>query len=1020
MSLRVRSVRTKILLLTLVPMLSLFGLYVFATSITAQDALNLARASSIKSATGEPVGAFLAQLDVERPLAMVYLSAPSAGNLTKLRMQGQKTDQVARMMRAALLSPNTQNNASPTEKQAIAVVLKEVATLPGLRTQVLSRVVGKPLAFDSYNNVVTDAYQVLNQAIHEETSSNIVTQGLAFVRMGRSEDMLLREDALLLGDLAARSFPPADREQFAQLAGARRTLFSLTLGDLDPAYRVYYTRDINPQALAALTSFEDTVMGDARPGPPPINPADWQRAVGGVSAGLTAAGNQSADALTKQASSVAATTNLRLLLAGGAGLLAVIISILVAILTSRSLVRELTALRRSALELANDRLPQVVANLADGKAIEMPGKEMEIPAKSDEIGQVRDAFAKVQRTAVEAAVGQARLREGISDVFRNLARRSQSLLHRQLTLLDTMERRAADPEQLADLFRIDHLTTRMRRHAESLIILSGQAPARGWRNPVPLVDVLRAAVAEVEDYTRVRVIATTRAALAGPAVGDVIHMLAELAENATVFSPPNTPVLITGDVVGRGFAVEIEDRGLGLGEDKIAEINERLANPPPFDPSGTDQLGLFVAGQLAKRHDIRIRLRESPYGGTTAIVLIPHVLVIPDGAQGPLPAAGRAMSTGRHASREEPRPISNGHEPPGWMAGRTLGGRGAGPEALNAPPAPPEAPAREAPTWDSHAWEAPAAGAPSDDTGPVPAVEVPQPDVPAAGDAGLLGLPRRVRQASLAPQLRTGSARFTPPASAELLAGNIPLSAPAGAEHHETRTPDETRATLSAIQRGWQRGRSVFEPSGGEPGAAGDPAPPGGPAMDAGGTTAPSAYPQAGALPDTGYPGRGASGESGGYEDTGGYEDGSGYTGGVPFGGRGVFGRGTAGDQSAPGDRGSFADDGAPMGTDGSGHVAAAAEDNGLAGAEGFGQADDPAAMVPGGNGFSDAPGQPANADRLLLPGTDTGFDEAAEGGDLADSLAASGHDAGVTATAEVPARDGENGSEGEGSSEWS
>ncbi len=653
MSLRVRSVRTKILLLTLVPMLSLFGLYLFATSITAQDALNLSRASSIKSATGEPIGAYLSQIDAERPLAMVYLAAPSAANLTALRMQGQKTDRVGQAMVADLTSPKTTKNASAAEKQAITTLVKDAGNMPGLRAQVGTRVVGRPLALESYDKVVGDAYQVLNLAIHEETDAQIVTQGLAFVRMGRSEDLLLREDAVLEGAFAGRSFSPSDRQTFVQLAGARRTLYGLTLSDMDPAYRAYYDRNANPGATAALASMENRVISDTRPGLPPINPLDWQHTVQAVSAGLSQAGNQAANALTKQATSVAFSTNLRLILAGGLGLLAVIISIVVAILTSRSLVRELSALRRSALELANERLPQVVSRLADGHEIEMPEQEaMEIPAKSDEIGQVRDAFAKVQRTAVEAAVGQARLREGISDVFRNLARRSQSLLHRQLTLLDGMERRAADPEQLADLFRIDHLTTRMRRHAESLIILSGQSPARGWRHPVPLVDVLRAAVAEVEDYTRVKVISTTKASLVGPAVADVIHMLAELAENATSFSPPNTPVLITGDLVGRGFAVEIEDRGLGLGEDKVAEINERLANPPPFDPSGTDQLGLFVAGQLAKRHDIRVRLRESPYGGTTAIVLIPHALVIQEPSKDQLPAAGGGLvPTGRHAGR---------------------------------------------------------------------------------------------------------------------------------------------------------------------------------------------------------------------------------------------------------------------------------------------------------------------------------------------------------------------------------
>src|SRR5262249_53107930 len=178
--------------------------------------------------------------------------------------------------------------------------------------------------------------------------------------------------------------------------------------------------------------------------------------------------------------------------------------------------------------------------------------------------------------------------------------------------------------------------------------------AGGGRSPVPRWDGRRAAVAEVEAYTRIRATSATQASLAGPAVGDVIHMLAELAENATMFSPPNTPVVIHGDTVGKGFAIEIEDRGLGMSDEQLQRVNDLLQNPPPFDPATSDQLGLFVAGQLATRHDIKISLRPSPYGGTTAIVLIPQNLVIPEGSHAKDPAAavltdGPGRFKGRHA-----------------------------------------------------------------------------------------------------------------------------------------------------------------------------------------------------------------------------------------------------------------------------------------------------------------------------------------------------------------------------------
>ena len=274
----------------------------------------------------------------------------------------------------------------------------------------------------------------------------------------------------------------------------------------------------------------------------------------------------------------------------------------------------------------------MVGRLRRGENVDVNAEAPALRIGRDEIGRVGQAFDLVRQTAIRAAVDEARLRQGLNDVFRSLARRSQSLLHRQLTLLDQMERRASDPEALDDLFRLDHLTTRMRRHAEGLVILAGAPPSRGWSSPVRMVDVMRGAIAEVEDYARVSVATRSQAALAGSAVADVIHLLAELIENATTLSPPYTSVRVSGDTVASGFAIEVEDRGLGMSPTRLAELNDRLANPPEFNPSDSEQLGLFVVSQLAKRHGIRVTLRASPYGGTAAIVLIPQHLVVTDEA----------------------------------------------------------------------------------------------------------------------------------------------------------------------------------------------------------------------------------------------------------------------------------------------------------------------------------------------------------------------------------------------------
>ncbi|HEX2375642.1 MAG TPA: ATP-binding protein, partial [Actinomycetota bacterium] len=246
----------------------------------------------------------------------------------------------------------------------------------------------------------------------------------------------------------------------------------------------------------------------------------------------------------------------------------------------------------------------------------------------------------VHRVAIQVATEQAALRKSIGDMFLNLARRSQSLIDRQLELIDDLERTEADPDALENLFRLDHLATRMRRNAEDLIVLSGAEPARRWSQPVPLVDVVRAALAEVEDYNRVELLPIDDIGVAGQAVSDVVHLLAELIENATSFSPPGTKVQVAGQQVSNGYVLEIEDRGLGMSDDELVEANERLANPPMVDFALSRMLGLYVVARLAQRYNIKVQLRHSWYGGITALVLLPPTVAV----RAPTPEALEAPS----------------------------------------------------------------------------------------------------------------------------------------------------------------------------------------------------------------------------------------------------------------------------------------------------------------------------------------------------------------------------------------
>jgi len=773
MALRRRSIRRRIFLLILVPLLSLIGLYAFALTITAGNAVSEAQTRAIENQTLLPIGNYEAQVFAERRLAVMYLTTPTSQARAQLTAQETATDKVRSLMRAAVTSGATMGIATAQEKQAIAAMLRDAASLDALRSRVAARATGRMRAMGAYDQIVTDCEQTLIAGVVRERNSTVVALALPLVQLNESEDLLLREDALVESDLAARSYPMADRREIAELAGARRTMLAAALRNLGTQNRDEFAKDVPAQSLASLISLEDSLISDDRvAGPPPVQLGVWGFDVAEVALGSAKAAIQGGTNVAERQTQIARQVYLELILAGGLGLLAVIVSVAVTVRTGRGLIRQLAGLRRSALTLADEQLPGVVARLRAGEDVDVSAEAPPIEPSPDEIGQVGDAFNAVQRTAVEAAVDQATLRRGVSDVFRNLARRSQSLLHRQLTLLDTMERRASDPDQLGDLYRLDHLTTRMRRHAESLIILSGAVPGRSWRKPVPLVDVLRAAIAEVEDYTRVNVVMMSQAALAGPAVADTIHMIAELVENATIFSPPRTPVRVTGDVVGRGFAVDIEDRGLGLTEEETAAANSRLASPGEFDLSDSSQLGLFVAGRLAARHGIRISLRPNPYGGTTAIVLIPQELVVGEGDHAddaPAEAAdGDAPpQTGRHSLRSDFIPAAT--SPQSTSPQSTL--RRAGSTSQLTVP----------------------------DANGVPAVQT---DVDWFGPTGE-GLPRRVRQASLAAELR-----HEPSPAAEVPGGDAA----------DYPSPEEALATMSAIQRGWERGRAEADSPDPEPG----------------------------------------------------------------------------------------------------------------------------------------------------------------------------------------------------------
>jgi signal transduction histidine kinase len=355
-----------------------------------------------------------------------------------------------------------------------------------------------------------------------------------------------------------------------------------------------------------------------------------------------------------------------------------LVAILGAGLVARSMVRTLAKLQQTAEDVAEHTLPEMVRKLseADPQDVDVTIQPIGIDTR-DEIGHVARAFDKVHSQAVRLAAEQALLRGNINAMFTNLSRRSQGLIQRQLAMISELESREADPDQLAQLFKLDHLATRMRRNGENLLVLAGEDPGRRWTRPVPLVDVLRAAASEVEQYERIELASVPTAEVAGRVVNDLVHLLAELLENATSFSSPQTRVKVTGHALPDGrVLIEIHDTGIGLSPDDLAEINERLANPPVVDVSVSRRMGLFVVGRLSLRHGIRIQLRPSDSGGTTALVMLPvdvtNVAERRAGAAG----GGKAAPAGQHRpaapSGPQRTPLATG--PQGGLDGRG-GGR---------------------------------------------------------------------------------------------------------------------------------------------------------------------------------------------------------------------------------------------------------------------------------------------------------------------------------------------------------
>jgi signal transduction histidine kinase len=505
-------------------------------------------------------------------------------------------------------------------------------------------------------------------------------------------------------------------------------------------------------------------------------------------------------------------------------LVVLLIVLLAAVGVARSLVLPLRRLRAGALNIASVQLPERVKLLTESPdaAASMVVAPINVTYK-DEIGEVARAFDQVHAEAVRLAGEQALLRSTFNAMFVNLSRRSQSLIERLARMIDNLEQEEADPDRLGHLFAMDHLVTRMRRNSENLLLLAGHENPRKWSEPVGLADVARAAISEIEQYNRITLNIPMGIAVVGVAVSDVAHLLAELIENATIFSPKDTQVLVAmQELSSGGVLIEISDKGIGVSEARLADMNWRLDNPPTIDVSVSRHMGLFAVARLAERHRVRVRLRPAAPQGLSALVWLPDSVIErtsslygsvggwqsqPVGAgYGAQPhgngngngvGIGNGIGNGRQLGGMPEGAVAlaqsgNGHDQgavgpraaKGWFRGRDAGG--VGESALGA-------------GGNGGFGGNGGAGGGSTQWGP--------PSSPSYDDQTSAGLPVRARKASSTPDTasdnRTGglpqrsdSTRVGPAPGGGLGTGSQPLP---------QRSPDQVRSRLAGFQRGTRR-----------------------------------------------------------------------------------------------------------------------------------------------------------------------------------------------------------------------
>ncbi|GAB3715718.1 sensor histidine kinase [Nocardiopsis nanhaiensis] len=655
-----RTIRGQLTRIVLIPSLCFLALWLIVATLGTAQAAQLMSAVNQASEGTEVLSRAAAELRAERRLSLVHLGEQDSGGSStvqdELAEQREGTDGAfdGAVDHAARLSEGGDEEVG----RSAAVVAEGEEELTALRTAVDDRTANREEALARYEGLLESLLDTTTALLHTTEGGENLTDAVLTRQLLTAREDYAAADALLAGVIATGRMTYEETAHFTYLTASYRGTLDTASHAMHPSVQAEYETLTAEEEWTAAEGLSRSVVTR-----PPVAEApddgggeevlsEWNSTIDVEAAEWDASSYPTALALDGLAETQAERA---VDLAWSAALLRVSLGVAAAAVTlvggvfaialvgrsSRRLTERLDCLREQILDRDAD-LPDIIDRAQRGTKVDVVDELPPLDEEGeDEIGQVADAFDSAQITAVEAAVRQAEIRRGANRAFLGIAFRNQTLVQRQLRLLDEIEYREQDPDALRRLFRLDHLATRARRYADNLIILGGGQSVRRWRQPRPLVDVLRASIAETEDFDRVRLTSAPRVLMHGQVVADIVHLLAELVENATQFSPAGTPVDVGCASVAGGLLVEIEDRGLGMSEQGYAAAERTLTRPPEFDVMALPddpRLGLFVVARLAERHGVRVWLHPSPYGGTRATALIPDSLLEP--VDNPLATSG--------------------------------------------------------------------------------------------------------------------------------------------------------------------------------------------------------------------------------------------------------------------------------------------------------------------------------------------------------------------------------------------